>query len=177
MSFSNRFSYVLFSNGGLIFIWSKNYLVNFWFPVKQISLICHQIFKCVVGFVEESSDGAWLQQHSLHKWQHGKLGAERQHQQGDSGGVHHLIGFHCHEWKHAVTIRKWRHFAQVIWILIENSSLILIPLLYCRPPEDIPHQIYENIPLKERKLPVNCNSINICAPTSYAPPPPLPRKP
>ncbi|XP_065348923.1 tyrosine-protein phosphatase non-receptor type 11-like isoform X1 [Cloeon dipterum] len=46
-----------------------------------------------------------------------------------------------------------------------------------RPPEEIPHQIYENIPLKERKTPVNSNSINICPPTSYAPPPPLPRKP
>ncbi|XP_059488410.1 tyrosine-protein phosphatase corkscrew-like isoform X3 [Neocloeon triangulifer] len=46
-----------------------------------------------------------------------------------------------------------------------------------RPPEELPHQIYENIPLKERKNPANSNSINICPPMSYAPPPPLPRKP
>lgn len=151
---------------------------------KFIFLLIFWVSKLKIVFAssEESSDGAWLQQHSVHKWQHSKLRTERQHQQGDPGCVDHLVGFHCHKWKHAITIRKWRHPAQVrdFWSCCnyhtEKEFRIFI-FLSCRPPEDIPHQIYENIPLKERKLPVNCNSINICAPTSYAPPPPLPRKP
>ncbi|XP_054271842.1 tyrosine-protein phosphatase non-receptor type 11-like isoform X3 [Macrosteles quadrilineatus] len=44
-----------------------------------------------------------------------------------------------------------------------------------RPPEDIPRQIYENIPLKERKL--SATGYNIGPPPpSLAPPPPPPRK-
>nr|CAD7264696.1 unnamed protein product [Timema shepardi] len=41
-----------------------------------------------------------------------------------------------------------------------------------RPPDDLPRQIYENIPLKERKL--STNSYNIGPPPCFAPPPPPP---
>ncbi|PNF27585.1 Tyrosine-protein phosphatase non-receptor type 11 [Cryptotermes secundus] len=41
-----------------------------------------------------------------------------------------------------------------------------------RPPDEVPKQIYENIPLKERKL--SANSYNIGPPPSFAPPPPPP---
>ncbi|XP_071451599.1 tyrosine-protein phosphatase non-receptor type 11-like isoform X1 [Hetaerina americana] len=44
-----------------------------------------------------------------------------------------------------------------------------------RPPEELPKQIYENIPLKERKL--STNNYNIGPPPNFAPPPlPPPRK-
>lgn len=41
-----------------------------------------------------------------------------------------------------------------------------------RPPDEVPKQIYENIPLKERKL--SANSYNIGPPPCFAPPPPPP---
>ncbi|KAK7868473.1 hypothetical protein R5R35_011217 [Gryllus longicercus] len=41
-----------------------------------------------------------------------------------------------------------------------------------RPPDDIPKQIYENIPLKERKL--STNSCSTALPPNFAPPPPPP---
>ncbi|XP_063234393.1 tyrosine-protein phosphatase non-receptor type 11-like isoform X2 [Bacillus rossius redtenbacheri] len=41
-----------------------------------------------------------------------------------------------------------------------------------RPPDDLPKQIYENIPLKERKL--STNNYNMGPPPCFAPPPPPP---
>lgn len=60
---------------------------------------------------------------------------------------------------------------------MEALSHICVPhfmafILFCRPPDEIPKQIYENIPLKERKL--SANSYNIGPPPSFAPPPPPP---
>jgi hypothetical protein len=45
-------------------------------------------------------------------------------------------------------------------------------VIFYRPPDEVPKQIYENIPLKEPKL--SANSHNIGPPPSFAPPPPPP---
>ncbi|KAG0409789.1 hypothetical protein HPB47_013098 [Ixodes persulcatus] len=41
-----------------------------------------------------------------------------------------------------------------------------------RPPTETPRQIYENIPLKDRKSPVSCSSFHVGPPPTPAPPPP-----
>ncbi|KAJ1524929.1 hypothetical protein ONE63_009787 [Megalurothrips usitatus] len=45
-----------------------------------------------------------------------------------------------------------------------------------RPPDEIPRTIYENIPLKERKLSTNSHAVAVTAVATGNPPPPPPRK-